>query len=128
MRLLPTLLLISPFLAASLASASGPSDALLGDWDMGTNADALRITVRDQQSIFVQFCKRPDLVSTGLCNANIIVYFNYSPANQDFTHTETAELHLNATLRIDPNDSSKIDYTFTNDTGSGTVVGTRFHR
>ena len=40
------------------AWAASPIDAILGDWDLGANNAALRISQKDDQSIFVQFCDR----------------------------------------------------------------------
>jgi hypothetical protein len=99
--------------------------AVLGDWDMGQSSAALRITVRDQNTVFVQFCRRDLLVSNHLCDAEVILYFSFSPNTGEFSHIENSGQHLHAILRIDPTNTSKIHYQFTSDAGSGELIGSR---
>ena len=110
-------------LTASTAMASSPTESILGDWDLGPTTSALRITERDDQSIFVQLCDRNDLVTNHVCNATVILYFSFSASAGDFTHTDSGGQHLHATLQLDPNDPTVLHYNFTSDAGNGDLTG-----
>lgn len=120
-----TQIAITSMVYPSIARAEMPTDAILGDWDLGPNQAALRITPRDSQSIFVQFCKRELLVQNHVCNASVILYFNYSASHESFIHSESAGQHLNATLQLDTQNNTHLHYSFRNDSGSGELIGSR---
>ena len=102
---------------------SNPLSSVLGDWDLGTASPALRITEKDSESVFVQFCDRDTLVNQHVCNATVIVYFNFSSSADGFVHDDNGSPHLHATIQPDTSDVTVIHYSFTSDTGSGDLTG-----
>jgi hypothetical protein len=126
-------LMTSVIFLASLASmahfsfAAPPTtsvDAVLGDWDMGPTANtALRISYKDSNSIFVQFCGRDLFLAQHVCEADMILYFTFSQTSQEFVHDDNAAEHLHATLQISPDDSTLVQYIFKSDAGAGTMTG-----
>ncbi len=114
--------LLSLLLTQSALAAS-PIEAILGDWDLGPSTSALRISQKDDQSIFVQFCDRNGLVNTHVCNATVILYFGFSSTAGDFTHADSGGQHLHATLQMDPSDPTVLHYDFTSDAGNGDLTG-----
>jgi hypothetical protein len=105
------------------ALADSPLQEILGDWDLGANFQAFRISQKDDTSVFVQFCDRSTLLSSHVCNSSMILYFNFSANTQAFTHDETSGNHLQATLQLDSKDATTIHYSFTSDAGSGDLTG-----
>jgi hypothetical protein len=117
------LIALLSLLMTSPAMAATPTESILGDWDLGPNTSALRITQRDDQSIFVQLCDHNELVNSHVCSASVILYFSFSASAGDFTHTDTGGQHLHATLQLDPSDPTVIHYDFTSDVGNGDLTG-----
>jgi hypothetical protein len=116
-------MLITALFLAQTALAAPPLDSVIGDWDLGPNTSALRISQKDAQSIFVQFCDRATLLNTHVCNASVIMYFIFSTPAGDFTHDDNGGQHLHATLQADPKDPTVIYYDFTSDSGTGKLIG-----
>ncbi len=105
-------------------SSVTPWDSMCGDWDLGpSSTTALRISLKDSQDLFVQYCNRDELLSQHICNANVILYFSYSSANSDFVHDDNGPQHLHATLQIDPKDPTVIHYAFKSDVAVGAMAG-----
>lgn len=105
------------------AMAATPAQAICGDWDMGPNSTALRIELKDSQSIFVQYCDRDALLNQHVCNSSVILYFNYSQPDAEFIHQQGGTQDLYATLKMDPADPLSLLYTFKSASTSGSVVG-----
>jgi len=118
------LLLLTITGARADGSAATPWDFMCGDWDLGpSSTTALRISLKDSQNLFVQYCNRDELLNQHVCNANVILYFSYSASGSDFVHDDNGPQHLHATLQIDPKDSSVIHYVFKSDVAVGAMAG-----
>lgn len=130
MKLIRRLSLGVAFLVTAAAQAASPADApapagvMIGDWDLGpTSTTALRISLKDANDIFVQFCDRNELINQHICNANVIFYFGYSQASGFFVHDDNGSQHLHCTLQIDSVDPTVIHYSFKSDVAVGAMAG-----
>lgn len=118
------LILLTTVGAHANDSSATPWNSMCGDWDLGpASTTALRISLKNSQDLFVQYCNRDELLNQHICNANVILYFSYSSANSDFVHDDNGAQHLHATLQIDPTDPTVIHYTFKSDVAVGAMAG-----
>lgn len=115
--------LVAVTLLTQTAGASAPVEAFCGDWDLGPGSTALRISPRDGNSIFVQYCNRDIFLSQHICRADVILSFSYFPDTDTFIHDDHGTQHLHATLQRDPNHPATIQYAFRSDVGVGTMTG-----
>lgn len=115
------------FLSTAFAYAS-PVTPVLGDWDLGRDAAALRIREIPGAGdrIELLYCNRDRLIRTGKCPTDIQIELTWSESEGAFVHDSLAQKGLKAWIFAQ--DGTRITYRHLSSWASGERVGVRFSR
>lgn len=110
----------------SSAHAAAPVEMVLGDWDLGREAAALRIReTAEEGKIEVLYCNRKRLIETGKCPTDLAIEMDYLEAEGVFYHDSLAQKGTQAWIFVPETEGARILYRFYNSWGKGELLGSR---